>query len=396
MKENGEFKFEIDLKPYGKIESFHNKEEFQQWLKIEKDFWNWADVSGTKEQQAYIVLISVNSRINSIQSTFDAIIRDQSNPNNFRNQLEQLRNLLSGYYKNNQLLHSSAPEAKFINDIKEKNPVRALYVLKYFLERKFDHNDRGQFEGAFTALLFESGIKGTGEAEKVALQELRSFWQTHLNGSKDELNKIKEQYNNLLAEYTGQKENRKKVFEELLEASKKEHQGVLDKTKKDLYDLMELYKSKLGLHSAIEYWADSAKSHRNFVIGFSAAVLICFGLAGAGLFASIKMFIGEETIQTVKLWKFGTLILGATIGVWVLRVLIRLLLSNYHLMSDANERRTMLLTYLALQQENKLPQGATIHLILQALFRPTSMGIIKDDAVPPFMAAWLKKITGDD
>lgn len=42
----------------------------------------------------------------------------------------------------------------------------------------------------------------------------------------------------------------------------------------------------------------------------------------------------------------------------------------------------MLLTYLALQQENKLPQGDSVNLILQALFRPISMGIIKDDAVP--------------
>ena len=40
-----EFKFEVDLRPYGKVESFQNKEEFQQWLQIESDFWRWEDIS---------------------------------------------------------------------------------------------------------------------------------------------------------------------------------------------------------------------------------------------------------------------------------------------------------------------------------------------------------------
>lgn len=395
MAENMEFKFGIDLKPYGKVEIFHSKEEFQQWLKIEMEFWNWGDVlKTTRDQQANNFLNSVHSKIRSMQESFNNTI-NESDSNNFRNRLEQLKNSVLSYYNNNQLLHSSAPISKFIKDIKEKEPVRALYMLKYFIEGRFDYNNRVEFEGAFAVLLFESGIKGAGKAEKDALIELRSLWQTHLNDSKSGLNKIEEQYNDLLKEYTQQKEKQKDVFEGLLGVVKKDHQEVLGKTKKDLDDLRDLYKSKLGLHASIVYWEDKAKSHLKLVWGFTLAVLVCFGLASWGLNTIINKFIGEETIQNVKFWKFSILILGATVGVWVLRVLIRLLLSNYHLMSDAKERRTMLLTYLALQQENKLPQGDTVNLILQALFRPASMGIIKDDAAPPFMAAWLKQITGD-
>jgi hypothetical protein len=395
MEENMEFKLEIDLKPNGKVESFHNKEEFQKWLKIEVDFWNWGVVlREARDQQAEIYLNSLNSKIRSIQESFNNTI-NEIDSNNFRNRLEQLKNLVSKYYNNKQLLHSSAPISKFIKDVKEKEPVRALYMLKYFIERRFDYNDKAEFEGAFAVLLFEAGIKGAGKAEKDALLELRSLWQAHLNDSKSELNKIKEQYNDLLKEYTSQKEGQSKVFGRLVEAVTKEHKEVLDKTGKDLDDLRDLYKSKLGLHASIVYWEDKAKSHLKFVWGSTIAVLVCFGLAGWGLNTIINKFIGEETIQNIKFWKLSILILGATVGVWVLRVLIRLLLSNYHLMSDAKERRTMLLTYLALQQENKLPQGDTVNLILQALFRPASMGIIKDDAAPPFMAAWLKQITGD-
>ncbi|MCP4539940.1 MAG: hypothetical protein GY832_22600 [Chloroflexi bacterium] len=98
----------------------------------------------------------------------------------------------------------------------------------------------------------------------------------------------------------------------------------------------------------------------------------------------------------VEIWKLGLVAIIATIGVWAIRVLVRLLMSNIHLHDDAAERRTMLLTYLALLREGELPEGDVRQLILQALFRPSSTGIVKDDAAPPFMAQWLKLTTGID
>ena len=55
----------------------------------------------------------------------------------------------------------------------------------------------------------------------------------------------------------------------------------------------------------------------------------------------------------------------------------------------------MLQTYLALLREGGKLDGNTHTLILQALFRPSSTGIVRDDASPPFMAQWLKMTTGD-
>lgn len=397
MAENTEFKIEVDLRPGGKEEVFNSVESFRQWLEAERKFWNWSNLlKPPMDQNAFSSINSSNGKLNSIQNTFSNVVNNAQNPGVFQQGVNSLKNTLRDYYKNSGILHSSTPRAKFIDEVKEKDPIHAAYILKYFQENRFDFNNKKEFEGAFAALLFEHGVKNTGKAELLALEELRNTWQTHLNHSKDELNKTKAQYDNLLKEYVDQKENQTKSFNDLLESSKKDHQIALDETKKKLLELVELYKSKLGLHSAIVYWGNKAKSHQKLTKDFSIAVSASFLLAALGLYLSIKMFVGDDTVQSVKLWKLGTLVLGATIGVWILRVLIRLLLSNYHLMSDAEERKTMLLTYLALQQENKLPAGDSLHLILQALFRPTSMGIIKDDAVPPFMAAWLKKTTGDD
>jgi hypothetical protein len=54
----------------------------------------------------------------------------------------------------------------------------------------------------------------------------------------------------------------------------------------------------------------------------------------------------------------------------IVRILVRLLLSNIHLLTDAGERVTMVQTYLALLKRGKLKDDERM-FILQTLFRPT-------------------------
>ena len=81
----------------------------------------------------------------------------------------------------------------------------------------------------------------------------------------------------------------------------------------------------------------------------------------------------------------GPLVLGAvffitTMIVWLMRVLMRVFLSERHLALDAAERRAFAETYLALLKGDQvMPEHEA--LILNSLFRPTQDGIIKDDGV---------------
>jgi Family of unknown function (DUF6161) len=74
-------------------------------------------------------------------------------------------------------------------------------------------------------------------------------------------------------------------------------------------------------------------------------------------------------------------ILMTTIAFWIGRILLRMYLSGHHLATDAEERRTMIMTFLALAK-NKSVEENDRKLILTALFRPGSDGIVKDDAAP--------------
>ena len=72
-------------------------------------------------------------------------------------------------------------------------------------------------------------------------------------------------------------------------------------------------------------------------------------------------------------------------GIWVLKMLSRLLSENLQMMRDARERETMVKTFLALKRDDK--DGKSIVndndriLILHSLFRPSSVSAI-DDAPP--------------
>ncbi|MPX90331.1 DUF6161 domain-containing protein [Salinivibrio sp. VYel1] len=69
---------------------------------------------------------------------------------------------------------------------------------------------------------------------------------------------------------------------------------------------------------------------------------------------------------------------------WVTRLSAKIFISNLHLRTDADERVTMIQTYLALLREGSGPMDEERQLILQTLFRPSSTGFIKDDGPSSF------------
>jgi len=74
----------------------------------------------------------------------------------------------------------------------------------------------------------------------------------------------------------------------------------------------------------------------------------------------------------------------STFGIWVTRLSAKIFISNLHLRTDADERVTMIQTYLALLREGSGPMDEERQLILQTLFRPSSTGFIKDDGPSSF------------
>jgi hypothetical protein len=100
----------------------------------------------------------------------------------------------------------------------------------------------------------------------------------------------------------------------------------------------------------------------------------------------------KSTADTAIFLKFAAI--GAavtTIVFWIGRVLLRIYLSDRHLLSDAEERVAMILTYLALSNDGKV-ETSDRALILAPLFRTASDGIVKEEGPDASVAGLMAKM----
>lgn len=168
-----------------------------------------------------------------------------------------------------------------------------------------------------------------------------------------------------------------------------------------LEETRKTYIEYMALEAPANYWSEKANNHRNMAFVFSAAAAVFAGIGGWVLFlvfsATISDFsnitdpVGNDS-NSVWMIVFVAAkgLLLSTIYLWAVRILVRLFLSEVHLGMDARERFTMVQCYLALKKDG-VTNDDSLKVVLEALFRPTQDGIVKDDAsTDPMMAALLR------
>lgn len=148
----------------------------------------------------------------------------------------------------------------------------------------------------------------------------------------------------------------------------------------------KLYKEFMELKAPVDYWRAKANEHKNGcdqmrIIMIIYFILALFGLVG--LFAFTGKFLLDQHIvsNTVLFVTGGGLATISGLILWIGRLITRLYLSEHHLLRDAEERAVMTTTYLALTAERAAEENDR-KIILAALFRTSSDGVVKDDAVP--------------
>jgi hypothetical protein len=167
----------------------------------------------------------------------------------------------------------------------------------------------------------------------------------------------------------------------------------------------ELYAELMGLKAPAEYWTGKSRNHAENEgrylnhIKFGSVWFVLFSVSVPLLFVK-KGLPWIDGIVAGKSFDFGFVyypllglyVLLVTTGLWGLRVLVKLYLSEHHLRTDANERATMITTYLALTEKGSA-DSSDRSIILSSLFRPTQDGVVKDEgvdvAIPHLLSKYL-------
>jgi len=380
--------------------TFDSIEEVEEWLNEQRAFH--ADLSnGCNDHYASEAIAQVVDRIyRQVYITNAPVIK--WNESLHKHFVEQIQNIFAA----NRLPTKDSPRGRLLASMPRES---AAYALAWYLNANVSLNTKCSIGlmGIAKAILAELGIAETHESAAQALSLLYEKWASALDSAKQTESQLKAVFERELETQQTTKEHYDQQISATIEESKQRLTEIYVRANATLDDKLKnaeerlvavekTYDEKLALQSAVRYWDTKAKSHKRSavtwgVISFSVAI-------GAALLTllSTKQIFGEAGFDDVKLYQVSKFALIAVFCVWLMRIVVRIMLSHIHLHTDATERKTMMLTYLSLMRKGQLPEGDSRHLILQALFRPTSTGIIKDDASPPFMAEWLKRTIGKD
>ena len=157
-------------------------------------------------------------------------------------------------------------------------------------------------------------------------------------------------------------------------------------------------KTQAFLEAPINYWKKKQRAHTHMVWAMVIGIGATAGVAYLAFYelldfaATNPEFIsfrnGGTSVNLINSVLVGLPAFGI---IWVFRILVRLLMSNIHLRDDAQERMTMIDTYLALRQhiistsgeETLTEKLKDLDQMIQVIFRPAATGLTNDDAVAP-------------
>ena len=128
----------------------------------------------------------------------------------------------------------------------------------------------------------------------------------------------------------------------------------------------------MALQAPVDYWTTKASGHRTDLTKSRSRLLLFASFGGGGLVIALLLLPWlagvvaagaqgpESTVIYLKYVAAGAIL--TTIVFWIGRVLLRIYLSDRHLLTDAEERVAMIKTYLALSNEGKVDALQSVRL----------------------------------
>lgn len=375
--------FEIDLGANGGRVTFASLEDVEKWIAAEQAFWSWVAQLANQDGNLSQVWGAIASPFGNARRLIQEC-RSQVGQASFPNCVANLKSSLEGSYSGGIPPHSKTPKARMVEALRKSGDLAAGYALAYFCGVTVSNLRAQAFTGAIDAVLFEKGLLRANDAEKQALEALRREWSDHLieyrklqNDLHNQFSLTSERMDKLLSD----SENEIKA---LLTRQTAQFDQQLTDSKEALTSIGNTYDQKLALQAPVKYWQQKRQTHLRLVIGLSILTIVFFVAGGYGFYQYLQeLLIAIKPGIQLEYWRISAIVLGATIFLWIARILVRLLMSQIHLESDASERVTMVQTYLSLMRKGVGPKESDLQFVLQALFRQSSDGIVRDDGVPP-------------
>ena len=148
-------------------------------------------------------------------------------------------------------------------------------------------------------------------------------------------------------------------------------------------DLEETYKIKLSLEAPEELWYNRSKEYRGLARCWTG-VLVVAAVSLVGALTVLVMTIHEYSLDAVQEIPFisESFILVSIISffVYIIRVLIKIVMSNHHLATEYEQKAALTRFYQALTYAGTDISQEERIIIIHSLFSKTETGLVKTDS----------------
>jgi len=362
----------VDLPGLGE-RRFRQSGELAKWAEKERDFWNEIDgrIDGRGPFSPCLRSKDFANHADSLRAEARSFGGTDSS-----DQKEQILEKINRYihlYTDGVIPASQTAEAIEINKLSEIDPDAASVALfiarKGFRGMSRNQNERVSFEQIVDPLSFmgaweivrESSInvKNSLEAQKKSLSNLRSRWDANIFGLREKADLFE-----------------KSSFERALRILRltaermRKHRRLFAQHQAAMLKMEKAFSTEMQLRAAEKFWSNKRRLNRKREklafqrlcavggIGFIVLMIAYWIISGA--------FIPRNGIDFSQAVVY---LIPTLIYIWLLRIIASDYRSNKNLADDAEEREAMVMTFKALEYENRVKDEERL-VVLNALFRP--------------------------
>lgn len=394
--------FSLDLKDNGGLFAPTTLAEMTSWIQKEQTFWDWVQRSNRGGNHDQGLRQAINQLNHAVNTANQAQQYKDSNPQHFRSQLQEIENQLRATFVQQRVPHSSTPLAKRIKDYKETTGDHAAsFFAAVFVPPQQGHHFQPQelvgWRGLVEGLIEKYGLatapqKGRKQGAEQSFEQLRVKAEGLVGEKSTAYDALHRDYSALAESVRTTASEQKTKFDDAQSQRNSSFEKLVAKHQEEMEALRKMFREEIALRAPATYWETKRQTHErmtNITGGLS------FG--GIAVAAIVMGWLIHELLSSVapntppEAWRVAMLVLVGIFTVWGLRLVVRMFLSHLHLATDAAERVVMTHTYLSLMEGDQLSSKEDRQLILQALFRPASDGIVKDEGVPFSLAEVLTR-----
>lgn len=382
----------LELGEKGGPLEFQTPDELQQWLAEEISKWQWMrKIPQCSQGPAGII---------NLQGGIAPYIQQwrelQSDVEAAQDPIRALKNTIEANVNGQSFWLSSSEKGGFLLSVLEKRGPTAAAGAYVSLGGTYSPQNQPihpqYIDGVIDAFLFRNEIDWTATVHREALEKLKSQYAGNIADQKKKAEQLAESNEILNVHFSKTLKEKKEALDSLHASQTQEFADLLVQHENNLKAIEVAYDQKLALLKPVQYWNARRKAHnkkaKKYAIASAIAGLLLF-LALGGI--AYDLFLNVPAGEQPKPWQVGVFAVAAFFAIWFERILVRLFVSNMHLGTDAEERVTMLQTYLSIIREGSDFAPEDKKLILERLFYPAADGLVKDDAAPPTFLEFLSR-----